>query len=153
MSAPAATLTEAEMPPLRRDFELPSDETTFLSDDGYRWESVAIHDGSGVALWLLVLDVALPSGFVSLANPGEQAHSVTVGIRVTGYQTSALDMVYVHPPVTRADGVPIPGLTPLTIDGREFQQWSRHYAFQVGVDSIESHFRAAVNWFSRAVQR
>ena len=143
---------EPVAPALRQDFDLAADETQFLLDEGRHWELVALHEGGGQSLWLFVLDVTLPNGFVSLATPGDHLASVTVGIRVTGYPTSALDMVYVHPPVGRADGRPIPGVSPLTIDSRDFQQWSRHYSFHVGADSIESHFRAAENWFIRAAQ-
>lgn len=42
------------------------------------------------------------------------------------YPTVKLDMFYLFPDVTFASGGPCPGTTSCSIDGRQWQQWSRH---------------------------
>ena len=129
----------------RREFQLPEEDVAALDALGYRWETIV---AAGVR-WLLLYDWPVPAGLT--------ASHVTVAVRVvTGYPAAALDMIYLHPPLQRRDGRTIAGLSTLLLDGKTFQQWSRHYTaanpWRIGVDDVTSHLRAAEEWLRRAVQ-
>jgi hypothetical protein len=130
---------------LRRQFDLPEEDVDFLDAQKWVWETAVLN---GVQ-WLLVHDFKLPKGFT--------VKSATLGIRIVpGYPAAALDMVYVCPPLSRMDGGGIGALSLCSIDGRDFQQWSRHYAaahpWRPDVDNVSSHLRAAEEWFQKAVK-
>jgi hypothetical protein len=133
------------VPALRRQFVLPEDDVRFLDGRATPWEAAVL----GGTQWLLIHGFTLPGGF--------SVPAVTVAIRiVAGYPAAALDMVYVSPPVARQDGKPIACLSITSLDGQQFQQWSRHYSpahpWRADIDNIESHVRAAEEWFARAAQ-
>jgi hypothetical protein len=126
----------------RRQFVLPDEDTVALNADGCSWETIVV---SG-ARWLLVHDWPVPAGLT--------ASHVTVAIRiVAGYPAAALDMIYVHPALQRRDGRAIPGLSTMLLDGKTFQQWSRHYTaanpWRIGLDDVASHLHAAEEWLRR----
>ncbi len=130
---------------LRREFLLPEDDVAGLNALGYRWETIIASGGS----WLLVHDWPIPPGFT--------ATHVTAAIRiVSGYPAAALDMIYLHPPIRRSDGRPIPAVSDCLLDGTTYQQWSRHYTpanpWRIGLDDVVSHLRAAEEWLRRAAQ-
>lgn len=130
---------------LRRNFSLPEEDTEGLDAAGLPWETI-IDNGSQ---WLLVHEWILPGGFT--------VTSATLALRIVpGYPSAALDMVYVHPRLMRTDGRSIAGLSDTVIDGRTFQQWSRHYTpqnpWRPDVDSVGTHLRAIASWFARAVK-
>jgi hypothetical protein len=61
-----------------------------------------------------------------------------------GYPEAQLDMFFLHPAVSRTDGVPIPASeNQQALDGRTFQRWSRHRPgdepWRPGVDDLETH--------------
>lgn len=129
---------------LRRQFLLPEDDIDFLDAHGWPWETIT---AAGVQ-WLLVHDFPLPKGF--------NVPHATVGIRIVpGYPAAALDMVYVSPPLHRHDGHAIGALSLFSVEGQEYQQWSRHYApsnpWRPDIDNIASHLHAAEEWFRKAV--
>jgi hypothetical protein len=129
---------------LRRQFRLPSEDSEALDALGLAWEAVV----DGGTQWLFIRDWPLPPGFTTTV--------VTLGVRIVqGYPSAALDMVYVHPPLARASGGPLGAVTDTVIDGRTFQQWSRHYSpqnpWRPDVDSIATHLRLIDTWFARAV--
>lgn len=139
-------MTTGTVPALRRQFILPEDDVQFLDSRASPWEAAMI----GGVQWVLITGISLPSGF----NVSE----VTVAIRIIpGYPAAALDMVYVSPLLSRQDTKPIPGLSPTSLDGQQFQQWSRHYSpahpWRADIDNIESHLRAAEEWFERAARQ
>jgi hypothetical protein len=118
----------AELPPPRRQFRLPADDEDYLDGVCDHWETLV--DGGG--RWLLLHFQQMRSGF---------SHDlVTIAFRIEGgYPPAKLDMVYVYPPLARADGRAIPTVSTQSIDGKEFQRWSRHYEWREGVDSVATH--------------
>jgi hypothetical protein len=66
-------------------------------------------------------------------------------------------MVYVYPPMARADGRGIGALTGMIIDGRPYQRWSRHRTnenpWRPGVDDIAAHLALVEEWFAREFRR
>lgn len=132
---------------LRRQFELPADDKSFLDGYGCHWEAVI--DGSQ---WVLL------HSFPTL-HPGYNHECVTAAIRIeTGYPKAALDMVYFHPAIARIDGKLI-GATQVTqmIDGKTFQRWSRHYTganpWVIGENSLGTHIWTVEGWLIREFQQ
>lgn len=131
----------------RRDFDLLPEDEQFLEDYGLPWETV--QDGSQ---WVLVHD--FPS-----QHEGYNHATVTIAIRLeTGYPNAQLDMVYVHPPLTRKDGRQI-GATNATqvVAGIIFQRWSRHRTpnnpWRPGQDNLGSHIFLIEDWFAREFEK
>jgi hypothetical protein len=147
MSGPGtldASLSPETAPALRRQFALPDEDVEYLEALGLPWETILV----GAVCWVLVHTFPLPSGFTSA--------KVTIAVRiVANYPGAALDMIYVFPPLSRADGKAIPSLSAFALDGKTFQQWSRHYTatnpWRVGIHTLGSHMHAAEEWLARAV--
>ena len=127
---------------MNREFKLPDADEEFLFDYGLPWET--IRDGS---MWLLIHDFHTHAEYIPSA--------VTVAIRVeTGYPNSPLDMVYVYPPLVRADGKTIPATqVAQIINSKTFQRWSRHRSREnpwiQGQDDLGSHIILVEEWFNR----
>lgn len=155
---PGGVTMAAAMPTLRREFDLPEEDEEYLEARGLPWETAVVIEGSARALWLFVHDFPIPPGYSPKHEPGSTPPATALaGVRVTGYPGGALDMVYFHPPLRRTDGRAISNLGELTLDGKQFQQWSRHYTqanpFRVGVDSIGTHLSLVEEWLLREFRR
>ncbi|HEY9784243.1 MAG TPA: E2/UBC family protein [Candidatus Obscuribacterales bacterium] len=131
---------------MRRQFDLSETDIQFLDDYGLDWE--AISDGSK---WVLIYRFPTGDGY----NHAE----VTAAIRISaGYPIEQLDMVYFNPPLARKDGRPIARTeTVQTIDGKPFQQWSRHRTAQnpwkPGFDCLETQVQLIEDWLQREFER
>lgn len=119
---------------MRREVVLPAADLAVLDAMGLAWETAA----AGGANWLFVHRWPVP--------PGYTATEATLGVRLAAYPNGVLDMVYFSPPLARSDGKPVVGLSLTSVDGRTFQQWSRHYPWTAGVDSLSRHLRRAGAW-------
>jgi hypothetical protein len=119
---------------MRREFELCPEDVRALEGLGRPWEAIR----SGAARFLLVHDYPLPSGY--------NQSKVRMAIRIDTYPPGPLDMAYFSPPLGRADGKTINNLSTLTIDGGTYQQWSRHYGWRSGIDTLRSHLRRVHSW-------
>ncbi|HEY9229560.1 MAG TPA: multiubiquitin domain-containing protein [Gemmatimonadaceae bacterium] len=141
---------------LRRHFVLPEEDVEYLDASGWEWETVVLTEGGQRALWLFIRDFPLPAGYTA-ANTATSLAEATVGIRLTSYPSAGLDMVYLNPPLQRADGRGIGAVSTMQLDGRAFQQWSRHYTpsnqFRVGIDNVSTHVRAIEEWLAREFRR
>lgn len=131
----------------RRDFDLLPEDEQFLDDYGLEWETVL--DGSQ---WVII-------NKFSSQDEGYNHPHVTIAIRLeTGYPNTALDMVYVYPPLARRDGQPI-GATQATqqIAGQVYQRWSRHRTAQnpwrPGHDGVGTHVFLIEDWFAREFEK
>lgn len=128
------------MAELRRKFLLSSDDKEYLDNAFPEWEAI---DGR----WILIHNFPIRTGFT--------VQTTTAAIQIpAGYPATRLDMVYFYPAVLRADGQPIraTGCT-VTIDGKPFQRWSRHYRpgeWQANEDNIATHVMAISDWLDRA---
>lgn len=127
---------------LRRQFDLQEEDTEYLDAKGLPWETLV----EGGALWLLLHEWPLPDGYTTGA--------VSVALRLTGYPSGALDMVWFSPAVVRSDGGPIRATSVrTTIDGAPWQRWSRHRTAQnpwrPGVDGIPTHLALVEHWLER----
>ncbi len=118
----------------RRMANLLEQDRLFLEKSfGERWEVVL----EGLTIWVLLHDFPLHNGYIQ--------KSVTLAIRMeTGYPVSQLDMMYVCPAISRADGKTIPQADQLQmLDQKQFQRWSRHRTpsnpWVAGQDCLETH--------------
>ena len=130
----------------RRDFNVPEVDQEWLENTGLRYELVSENG----ALRLVLYGFPLPNGY--------DRRQIAVNVRIDpGYPDSQIDMVYVCPPVTRADGVPIRALAEDSFDGKVWQRWSRHRTpanpWRPGLDNLSTHFRLVEEWFAREVRQ
>jgi hypothetical protein len=136
----------------RRLFVLPEEDTEALDAGGFDWETLTVRQPNGaVASWLLAHGFPLPEKL------GGGTVSVAVSIPST-YPSGALDMAYMHPSIQRPDRRPIPntgGTVP--IDGKHWQQWSRHYTpsnpWKPGEYNCVTHLHLVRDWFDREAAR
>jgi len=125
----------------RRDFSLLEEDEEYLNSLNLIWEAVL----EGPAQWVLIHDYGIPTGY--------NADKVILAVRVAPhYPTVQLDMLYFNPALSRKDGTTIGALTEITLDGKTFQQWSRHRtaesAWRVGIDNFSTHVPLAEIWLS-----
>lgn len=126
---------------MRREVVLPDADVRELNALGLDWETI-VAAGSN---WLFIHGHPIPDGYNALI--------ATLAIRLAAYPQGVLDMVYFDPPLARRDGQPIAGLSTLSVDGRSFQQWSRHYAWRAGEDSLTRHIRRGGAWLRREFEK
>lgn len=132
-------LDQTEGENLRKEFTLLEEDEAYLDKLGLPWESVKLQG----ALWIFIHNYSLPEGY----NVSE----AIVGVRMTpGYPVAQLDMVYFFPALTRKDGQPIGGLSLTMIDGKNFEQWSRHRTaanpWRSDIDNLSTHIPLADAW-------
>jgi len=126
---------------MRRDFVLGPKDVEALDALGCPWEAVR----AGGSRWIIIHDFPVP--------PGYNVSLVRVAIRIDTYPPGIIDMAYFLPPLSRADGKVINNLSELTIDGAAYQQWSRHYSWRAGTDSLGSHLRRVRSWLKHELRK
>ena len=127
---------------MRRNFFLPEEDADHLDSLGLPWEAATI----GGVNWVLIHDFPVPLGYTR--------GKVVVAIRIEAmYPAGMLDMAYFFPPLARADGKPINALTPHELDGKTFQQWSRHYTWVAGEHSLITHLGCVQHWLSSELSK
>ena len=130
----------------RRDFSLPQADLDWLGETGLHYELVS---ENGV-LRVVLYGFRVPEGY--------DRRQVTAYVRIDpGYPDAQIDMVYVHPPLARADGVGIRALASEGFDGKTWQRWSRHRTpanpWRPGLDNLATHFGLVEEWFDREVRK
>lgn len=135
-------LDQTEGENLRRQFALLEEDEEFLESLGLPWETVNLQSN----LWVFIHEYPVRAGY--------NVSSATLGVRMTqGYPVAQLDMVYYCPALSRVDGQPINALSTLTLDGKIFQQWSRHRTganpWRSGIDGINTHVPLADFWLEQ----
>ena len=127
---------------MRRDFQLPEEDEECLSHGGFRWEAVT----EGNTNWLIISDYKIPEGYT---------HRVAdIAIRIPpSYPDDQIDMVYFYQPLALASGKAIKSITPLVLDGKSYQQWSRHRTsvnpWRPGLDNVCTHLIQVDTWLRR----
>jgi Prokaryotic E2 family E/Multiubiquitin len=131
---------------LRRDFSLLEEDIEYLESLGLEWEAVEFD----TIRWVLVHQYPLPLGY--------NVNQTSVAVRLTAnYPAAALDMLYFFPALSRTDGKPIGGLTEFKLDGKTFQQWSRHRTaanpWRNGIDNLSTHIPMTEVWLAREFKK
>ena len=121
---------------MRRDFDLPEEDEQFLSNNGFQWETVIENNVN----WLIIRDFPIADGYnYSKADAAVQIPSQ--------YPEHKLDMVNFYPHLLRADQIAAPNVSPgPNIEGRQYQQWSRHRDWRMGIDALENHVEEIHYW-------
>jgi len=116
----------------RRAFKLLTVDENFLESRGSVWETII----EGQERWVTTENFEVPNGY--------NHTSVLVALLLPPtYPDVQIDMAYFSPALVRSDGKAIRNLSSRQIDGKAWQQWSRHRvgedAWRPDVDNIETH--------------
>ena len=130
------------MTDVRRQFELPGLDREFLERRHLPWEAVIEQSGR----WVILHEYPVPGGY----------NHVTVSAALqlpASYPDTQIDMVYFYPHLVRTYGEAIGGLSPQTLAGKNWQQWSRHRTaanpWRRDYDCIETHVLLVDEWLER----
>lgn len=128
----------------RRQFKLPPPDIQFLDTLGLRWETVV--NGN---YWLIIHDYPIPEGY--------NVRKADVALMIPAqYDAVQIDMASFCPALGKTNGRGINAVSETRIDGRSFQQWSRHRKpneWVPGVDSISTHLFLVDNWLANDLKR
>jgi hypothetical protein len=139
-------LDQTEGSEIRKDFTLLEEDEAYLNSLNLVWEAANL----GSEKWVLLQNYSLPEGY--------NVSKAILAIRIIGgYPTAGLDMVYFHPALHRIDGQAITALSDLQLDGKVFQQWSRHRTivnpWRAEIDNISTHIPLADFWLSNEFEK
>jgi hypothetical protein len=114
---------------------LPEQDEVYLQEKQYHWELIP---DAGEQL-LIVRGYELPAGKYTPSV-------VDLLIRIpAGYPAHNPDMFFIVQVVQRVDGTAPTAVTPTTINGATWHQWSRHYPpglWRPGIDGLETYLHA-----------
>lgn len=127
---------------MKKDFLLPQDDLTFLDGLGLPWE--AINDRG--MQWIVIHDYPVATGY--------DLDKISVALKIeTGYPRTQLDMAYFYPALHRLDRKAINAVSSQSIEGKQFQRWSRHRTaanpWREGVDDLSTHLALVSFWFEQ----
>jgi hypothetical protein len=131
---------------MRRDFQLAEEDEEGLAGLGRPWEAVI----ENRTKWLVFPDYPIPEGY---------NHRVAAAaLRIPpSYPDDQIDMVYFHPALALTCGRGIARLTPFTLDGKQFQQWSRHRTgvnpWRPGLDNVCTHLLLVNSWLEKELRK
>lgn len=130
---------------IRRHFPLSEEDECCLTARFPDWESVI---ESNIKL-IIIPGYPIPEGY--------NHRSVAAAIRIPpSYPDEQIDMIYFSPSLARTNGKAIPNLSEVDLDGKRYQQWSRHRKpgdWRPGVDNICTHLIQADDWLERELLR
>lgn len=131
---------------MRREFAFAEEDVDCLTAMGLAWETFV----DGGAKWLILRSYPIPKGYnVSLAD---------TALRIPpSYPDDQIDMAYFCPALTLVSGRPIGALTPFALEGKQYQQWSRHRTganpWRPGLDNIGTHLLQVDSWLQRELRK
>lgn len=126
---------------MRRDFELAEDDQQCLDGHGFPWDTIVETN----VQWVILRGYAIPTGY--------NVPAADAAIRIPpSYPDGGLDMVYFYPKLSLTSGRTIIKLTDHLIEGKQYQQWSRHYTWQPGLDSLCTHLLLIKTWLQRELK-
>jgi hypothetical protein len=129
-----------------REFKLLEEDKEFLTSSGFVWEAIIENNMHYVILR-------------GINPPSEYGVSeVDVAIRMdTGYPRTQLDMAYFYPKLTRKDGKIINAVSDFPLEGRVYQQWSRHRTpdnpWIEGIDCLATHIGFMRHWLENEFKK
>lgn len=128
----------------RRQYRLPAEDEEHLNALAYPWEVI-----SSGSIWLLLENYPLPEGYT--------AKTTTLALLIPpAYPAAEIDMAYFYPALAKTSGRGIAAIAMQSIDGKNFQRWSRHRQagdWRPGIDSIITHLSLVDNWLNDDVNR
>jgi hypothetical protein len=127
---------------MRKQFKLPEEDEQCLAAMGLEWEAII----EGNSKWVIVRSYPIPAGY--------NHRTADSALRISpSYPDDQIDMVYFSPGLALMKGKTIRQLTAYQLDGKQYQQWSRHRTAQnpwrPGLDNIFTHLLQVTNWLER----
>jgi hypothetical protein len=123
---------------MRRQFQLSEEDEACLATRNANWEAMIENQTK----WVIIPDFAVPEGY--------NTRSASAALRIVpSYPDDQIDMVYFFPALALTSGRQIRQLTPHTLDGKQYQQWSRHRKpgeWRPGIDNICTHLLQVDVW-------
>ncbi len=131
---------------MRRQFQLGEEDEECLAARGLVWEAIVENNTK----WLIVHGYPAPEGY--------NHRTADAALRIPpSYPDDQIDMVYFCPALALTSGKAIGALTPTALDGKQYQQWSRHRTganpWRPGIDSICTHLLQVDSWLERELRR
>ncbi len=131
---------------VRRQFQLPENDTAYITRLGTPWET--LNDNG--TLWLLLNSWTLPLGY--------NYPQVSLALLIpANYPDSQIVMVNFLPALSRLDGKQIAAISTQTIAGETWQRWSRHRTaanpWRPTEDDLASHLSLVDEWLRREFER
>jgi hypothetical protein len=129
---------------MRRQFQLGEEDEEGLTARGLEWEAIV----EGNAKWLIFPRYSIPAGY------NHQSASAALRIKPS-YPDDDIDMVYFFPALALTSGKIIQKLTPHPLDGKQYQQWSRHRKpgeWRPGIDNVCTHLLQVDWWLERELK-
>ncbi len=125
----------------RRGFSLLEEDEEYVIALNLLWETIQVDK----VQWLFIHDYPIPAGY--------NTQKVILAIQIAAnYPTAQLDMLYFFPAIFRLDGMPIGAVTEINLDGKIFQQWSRHRTqsnpWRPDIDNLSTHIPLAEVWLN-----
>ena len=131
---------------MRRAFQLAEEDEECLAALGLKWEAI-IENGTK---WLVFPEYPIPEGY------NHRVAAAALRIKPS-YPDDDIDMVYFHPALALTSGKAIGQLSPLALDGKQYQQWSRHRTaanpWRPGLDNVCTHLLQVNNWLERELKK
>lgn len=131
---------------MRREFVFAEEDQECLAKTGLDWEAIIEEKTK----WLILRQFPIPAGYnLNLAD---------AALRIPpSYPDDQIDMVYFSPPLALASGRTIGALTPYALEGKQYQQWSRHRTavnpWRPGLDNIGTHLLQVETWLHRELRK
>lgn len=131
---------------MRLTFQLAEEDEECLAARGQPWEAVIENN----AKWLIFPEYPIPDGY------NLRAASAALRIKPS-YPDDDIDMVYFFPALALKSGRAIAQLTPFALDGKQYQQWSRHRTganpWRPGLDNVCTHLLQVDSWLERELRK
>lgn len=123
----------------RRDFKLLPEDEAYLDAMSYVWDTISESNLN----YVILRGAKLPSGY--------NVQKADIAFRFdNGYPRTQLDMAFFFPALSRVDRQSINNLTALPLEGKQYQQWSRHRTadnpWREGIDSLATHIGYMETW-------
>ncbi len=129
---------------MRRQFQLAEEDEACLAARGLTWEAVVENNTK----WLIVHGYPIPDGYNN--------RTADAGLRISpSYPDDQIDMVYFFPALALTNGRAIRQLTLIALDGKQYQQWSRHRRpgeWRPGLDNICTHLLQVDSWLEKELK-
>lgn len=127
---------------MRRQFDLSEEDEECLKARRLEWETV-VEDKTK---WLIFLNYPVP------ANYNHTTAQMALRIKPS-YPDDDIDMAYFYPALALKNAKVIRQLSNCQIDGKQYQQWSRHRTrenpWRPGIDNVGTHLLAVDDWLRR----
>jgi len=129
---------------MRRQFQLSEEDESCLAARSASWEAIIENNTK----WVFIPDFPVPEGY--------NYRSASAALRISpSYPDDQIDMVYFYPALALTNGRAIRQLTPHALDGKQYQQWSRHRKageWRPSIDNICTHLLQVDGWLEKELR-